>query len=154
MWTYTHIGSEGAAMSTTTEQLGAAIRNARIEHNWTQVELAHQTGLSREWVCKVERGAPRLEFDKVLVVIQTLGFDIVDPSGCRLADALIGKTEGSRRRRVSPKSRTRHLEEVRKGQQLAGHDPEPDAMKRAERVLDGEITVEEARAELDARFRK
>lgn len=141
-------------MNTTTEQLGAAIREARIEHNWTQAELAHQTGLSREWVCKVERGAPRLEFDKVLAVIQTLGFDIVTPAGCQVKDAVLNNAKVSPRRRVSTKSRTRHLEEIRKGQQLAGHDPSHDAMDRAERVLDGEITLDEAHAELDARFRK
>ena len=141
-------------MTTTTGQLGAAIRDARIEHNWTQAELADHVGLSREWVCKVESGAPRLEFDKVLTLIDALGFGITTPAGCTIADAMFGRAQSPPRRRVSTKARARHLAEIQKGQQLAGHEPSDEALQRAERVLDGELTVEEARAELHARFRK
>ena len=39
---------------------------------------------------------------------------------------------------------------VEKSQQLAGHFPDADALNRARRVLTGELTYEEAQAELDA----
>ena len=46
----------------------------------------------------------------------------------------------------------RAMAEVEKGQQLAGHFPDADALDRARRVLTGEITVDEAYAELDAKY--
>jgi len=39
---------------------------------------------------------------------------------------------------------------VEKSQQLAGHFPDADALDRAHRMLTGELTYEEALAELDA----
>lgn len=44
------------------------------------------------------------------------------------------------------------LAEIEKGQQLAGHYPSAEAMDRARRILTGEITYEEARAELAAKY--
>lgn len=45
------------------------------------------------------------------------------------------------------------MAEIEKGQQLGGHSPSPEAMDRARRVLTGEITIEQARAELGLRRR-
>ncbi|MGV0624592.1 antitoxin VbhA family protein [Mycolicibacter minnesotensis] len=42
------------------------------------------------------------------------------------------------------------MSEIEKGQQLAGHFPDAEALDRARRVLTGQITPEEAFAELDA----
>lgn len=40
------------------------------------------------------------------------------------------------------------LAEIEKGQQLAGHFPDAEAMDRARRVLTGELTPDQARSEL------
>ena len=45
------------------------------------------------------------------------------------------------------------LAEIEKGQQLAGHFPDAEALDRARRLLSGEITSEEGRAELAAKYR-
>jgi len=136
------------------EQVGAAIRAARIDQNWSQAELAGFAGVSREWVCKAESGAPRLEFDKVLVAFRALGFNILAPNGRAIADVDVTARPATSRRRVSARSRTQALAEIEKGQQLAGHKPSVEALKRAGRVLDGDLTIAEAHAELDAMFHK
>ncbi|RFA13090.1 hypothetical protein B7R22_14340 [Subtercola boreus] len=41
---------------------------------------------------------------------------------------------------------------IEKGQQLAGHFPNDEALDRARRVLEGEITSAEGYAELDAKY--
>ena len=42
---------------------------------------------------------------------------------------------------------------VEKSQQLAGHFPSEEDMRRARAVLTGELAVDEAIAELDAKYR-
>lgn len=42
------------------------------------------------------------------------------------------------------------MAEIEKGQQLAGHFPDSEALDRARRILTGQITGDEAFAELDA----
>lgn len=42
---------------------------------------------------------------------------------------------------------------VLKAQQLAGHFPDDEALERGRRILLGEITPDEARAELAAKYR-
>lgn len=44
------------------------------------------------------------------------------------------------------------MAEIEKGQQLAGHFPDREALGRARRVLTGETTPEQARAELDVKY--
>ena len=44
------------------------------------------------------------------------------------------------------------LAQIEKGQQLAGHFPEPDDMDRARRILTGEITQEQAFAEIREKY--
>lgn len=46
------------------------------------------------------------------------------------------------------------LAEIEKGQQLAGHFPDAEALDRARRYLTGEITSEEGRTELAAKYRR
>ena len=45
------------------------------------------------------------------------------------------------------------LAEIEKGQQLAGHFPDAEALDRARRVLSREISLDEARAEVAAKYR-
>lgn len=54
---------------------------------------------------------------------------------------------------MSPKEQARALAAIEKGQQMGGHFPSADALDRAARVLSGETTFEDARAELDAIWR-
>lgn len=42
--------------------------------------------------------------------------------------------------------------EVEKGQQLAGHFPDAEALERGRRVYRGDLTLEEAHAELAAKY--
>jgi len=44
------------------------------------------------------------------------------------------------------------MAQIDKGQQLAGHFPDADALDRARRILTGEITLDEAYAEIDAKL--
>ncbi|NTV27529.1 MAG: helix-turn-helix domain-containing protein [Methanothrix sp.] len=44
------------AMTITPEELGRAVRDARVKHAWTQVEFAERVGTSREWVSRLECG--------------------------------------------------------------------------------------------------
>jgi hypothetical protein len=41
---------------------------------------------------------------------------------------------------------------IEKGQQLAGHFPDTEALGRARRILEGTMTGDEAMAELDAKY--
>ena len=41
---------------------------------------------------------------------------------------------------------------IEKSQQLAGHFPDAQALGRARRILDGELTAEQAYDELDAKY--
>lgn len=44
------------------------------------------------------------------------------------------------------------MAQIAKGQQLAGHFPSDEALDRARRILIGETTPEDARAEIDAKY--
>lgn len=46
----------------------------------------------------------------------------------------------------------RLMAEVEKGQQLASHFPDAEALDRGRRVYRGELPIEEARAEIDAKY--
>lgn len=46
------------------------------------------------------------------------------------------------------------MAEIEKGQQLAGHFPDGDALERARRVLVGEIAEEDAMREIRQAFRQ
>jgi DNA-binding XRE family transcriptional regulator len=131
---------------TTPEQLGAAVRGARVQHAWSQEDLADRIGVTREWVGRLEKGSPRLEFDKVLRVAIELGFELRVPA----------EVEGlqTRPQRVSTRARKQAMAEIEKGQQLAGHQPSAEALERARRVLDGTLTVDAANAELDAKYHR
>lgn len=44
------------------------------------------------------------------------------------------------------------MAEIEKGQQLAGHFPSAEALERGRRVLVGEMSIEDARLELRAKY--
>lgn len=55
-------------------QLGAALRNARIEAGLTQDELGDRAGVSRQLVSRVESGSPRGEVGRVAQIAAALGY--------------------------------------------------------------------------------
>lgn len=57
--------------------LGSAVRAERRRRGLSQAALAAQAGVSREWLGRLENGAPRLEADKVLTVMGVLGFAVL-----------------------------------------------------------------------------
>jgi hypothetical protein len=46
----------------------------------------------------------------------------------------------------------RLMAEVEKGQQLAGHFPDAEALERGRRVATGETSIDDARVEIDAKY--
>lgn len=57
----------------TTTELGDAIRNERVRRGLSQADLAAQVGTTREWIGRLEAGAPRVELDKALRAANAVG---------------------------------------------------------------------------------
>lgn len=128
-------------MTITPEELGHAVRDARLGHAWTQADLAVRLGASREWGSRHERGGgAQMEAGLVLQAMHELGFQLVAPPSRSAA--------APTRRRVSARAKQILLAEIEKGQQLAGHQPSPDAMTMAERIIDGDLDPAEAKSVL------
>lgn len=147
-----------------TRQVGPAVRCARLEAHLSQADLADKVGVTREWIGRLERGtAPGLEADKVFRTMFLLGFSVQAPDGTEVtADeesvgeaATTGTSSGSiTGRRVSSSARRQLMAEMEKAQQLAGHQPSQEAVARAERLLDGVMTLDQARQEILARYKR
>lgn len=58
-------------------ELGAAIRAERKRRGLTQAAVAEQAEVSREWLSRLENGAPRLEVEKVLRTLHVLDIKLV-----------------------------------------------------------------------------
>jgi y4mF family transcriptional regulator len=54
----------------------AAVRGSRLDHGWSQAELARLSGVSRKWISEFETGKGTAEFVLVLRVLETLGLVI------------------------------------------------------------------------------
>jgi HTH-type transcriptional regulator/antitoxin HipB len=75
MCTNTH--DERASMNLrSARDLGAAIRAARKERGWSQVELAEQASVSRRWLITLEQGKAGAELGLVLQVLDALGLQL------------------------------------------------------------------------------
>jgi HTH-type transcriptional regulator/antitoxin HipB len=57
----------------TVQDLGAAVREARVKRHMTQADLARQAGVSRDWLVRLEQGHPRLEAQLVLDTLSAAG---------------------------------------------------------------------------------
>ena len=135
-------------MFITPEDLGQAVRDARLKLAWTQVEFAERVGASREWVSRLECGhSAQMEAGMVLQAVNELGFTLVAPE-----DAGAGNT--LTRRRVSTRAKELLLAEIEKGQQLAGHHPSGEALEMAGRIIDGDLDVADAKAALVQKHRR
>lgn len=60
-----------------TETLGKAIRKRRKELGYTQGFIADFTGLSVSFISDVERGKSTAEIGKIIMLINTLGLDMI-----------------------------------------------------------------------------
>ncbi|HEY3560979.1 MAG TPA: helix-turn-helix domain-containing protein [Kribbella sp.] len=85
----------------TVRDVGAAVRDARVRHGLTQGELARRAGVSREWLIRLEHGAPRLELQLVLDTLAAVDLSLTatqrEPDGsrqnARWNDVLTGLTD-------------------------------------------------------------
>ena len=59
-----------------TEDLGRAVRHARITAGLTQVELAEQLEVSQRWLSELETGRPKILDARLFSVIGKLGISI------------------------------------------------------------------------------
>ncbi len=58
------------------EDLAALVREARLEKNMTQVELAKKLEVNRVWVLRLERGEPGVSLGIVLRALNELGLQL------------------------------------------------------------------------------
>jgi HTH-type transcriptional regulator/antitoxin HipB len=74
-------------------ELGNAVRGARTDRGWSQVELAERAGVGRPWLSELEGGKRTAEIGRILAVIDALGLaleivNVAPPSGRVDLDAL------------------------------------------------------------------
>jgi HTH-type transcriptional regulator / antitoxin HipB len=69
----------------TPKDVGALIRQRRLDLGLSQLELAQRVGVSRQWIVDVERGKPRAELGLVLRALDALG------AGLRASDSAHGE---------------------------------------------------------------
>lgn len=58
--------------------LGEAVRRLRHEHGWTQEELAHQAGVDRKSINRVENAAYSPTVDRVVLLARALDVTAAD----------------------------------------------------------------------------
>lgn len=59
-----------------TSELSVVVREARTRNGISQTQLVQAAQVSREWVSRLENGAPRLEIEKVLRTVASLGITL------------------------------------------------------------------------------
>jgi y4mF family transcriptional regulator len=64
-----------AALKTPAD-LGNVIQQRRKALGWDQARLAHEAGVSRQWVIEIEKGKPRAELQLVLRTLNALGIEL------------------------------------------------------------------------------
>lgn len=84
----------------TVRDVGAAIKGGRLKRGWTQGDLAHRAGVSRQWLINVEKGKATAEVGSVLRALAALGLtiDLVEgvpvPRGAVDLDSLLAGEDG------------------------------------------------------------
>lgn len=58
------------------QELGQLIKKQRNQKNLSQTQLAHLAGVSLNLVSQIEAGKPRVQFVKLLQVLQVLGLQL------------------------------------------------------------------------------
>lgn len=64
-----------AALKTPAD-LGNVILQRRKALGWDQARLAHEAGVSRQWIIDIEKGKPRAELQLVLRALNVLGIEL------------------------------------------------------------------------------
>lgn len=64
-----------AALKTPAD-LGNVILQRRKALGWDQARLAHEAGVSRQWIIEIEKGKPRAELQLVLRALNVLGIEL------------------------------------------------------------------------------
>lgn len=84
--------------SLTPKDIGALIRDARLESGMTQAELGTKIGASRFWVAEFERGKPRAELGLALKALRALRLALtIEPR-----DVAVRREEESRTQAAAP----------------------------------------------------
>ncbi len=63
-------------MPSTIKQIGQRVKEERKSQGLTQTELANLSGVGLNFVSQLEQGKPSVQFDKVLMVLETLGLTV------------------------------------------------------------------------------
>ena len=63
-------------MIRTPSDLGALIRERRIELGLDQISLAKKAGTSRKWLIEIEKGKPRAEIGLIFRTLKALGLTL------------------------------------------------------------------------------
>ncbi|MBC7763310.1 MAG: helix-turn-helix transcriptional regulator [Candidatus Saccharibacteria bacterium] len=93
-------------------ELGELIRRRRTDHGLSQNELAEQTGTTRQWVSRLEKGKNDIGTARLLAVLAVLelNLDIRPP---RLVGAKKVVNEGDREQSLIPSETVRALARMR-----------------------------------------
>jgi len=60
---------------------GALVAERRETLKLTQSELAQRAGVTREWVARLENGAPAVTVNRLMRVLRELGLDVFVSAG-------------------------------------------------------------------------
>jgi DNA-binding XRE family transcriptional regulator len=66
------------------QRFGANVRQARLDHGWTQEDLAHETGLATVQVSRIERGVREIRLTTLIRLL-----DGLDVPADKLLDGLL-----------------------------------------------------------------
>jgi transcriptional regulator with XRE-family HTH domain len=112
-------------------ELGRRLERHRIEHNWTQAELAAEAGLGQATVQRAERGES-VQMTSTIKLLRTLGLlgslDLAIPESVDLPIAQLEREQRKRRRRASGRGRGRRPAES--GEEPWTWGDQPDAGSR------------------------
>lgn len=59
-------------------KFGKRVRALRLDHGWTQEELAHRSGLNRSYMSEVERGISDVSLSTLQKIAKTLGISLAE----------------------------------------------------------------------------
>lgn len=72
--------------------------------------------------------------------------------GCEVEEKMMSSASRGHRRLLSPGEIEARLVAIEKAQQFGGHSPSPEALNGARRMLTGEMTKEQAIADILAKY--
>ncbi len=74
--------------------LGAVLKQARLDKGWTQQRLADMLGVTRQWVASVEAGAPTARLGLVMDALRCV--DVLLDTRADDSEAILHRVFGSR----------------------------------------------------------